>query len=108
MVESEHSVCGWTLPGGGVDVHETLHSAAVREAWEEAGATVEIERELYSYPSWGGHTGYCFAATLVRLEPSPEARATQWIDPLSEAWCEDKQIKRILEGTDLFHPPAAQ
>jgi 8-oxo-dGTP diphosphatase len=102
MVESEHSVKGWTLPGGGVDAHESLENAAAREAWEEAGATVQVGRELYRYPSWGGYTGYCFEAHLIHLEPSPEARATQWIDPHSEEWGEDKQIKRILEETALF------
>lgn len=32
----------WTLPGGGVDLHETPEQGAVREAREETGYDVEI------------------------------------------------------------------
>lgn len=32
----------WTLPGGGVDLHETPEEGAVREAKEETGYDVEI------------------------------------------------------------------
>jgi 8-oxo-dGTP pyrophosphatase MutT (NUDIX family) len=102
MVETEHTARGWTLPGGGVDAHETLEEAALREAWEEAGATVEIGRELFTYPSWSGHTAHCFEARLVHLEPSPENRRLRWINPLDPDWREDPQVKLILEHTNLF------
>ena len=32
----------WTLPGGGVDLHETVEEAAVREVREETGYDVEL------------------------------------------------------------------
>ena len=36
----------WTLPGGGVDLHETATEAAVREVREETGYEIELVRLL--------------------------------------------------------------
>ena len=36
----------WTLPGGGVDLHETASEAAVREVREETGYEIELVRVL--------------------------------------------------------------
>ena len=32
----------WTLPGGGVDLHESVEQAVRREAWEETGFEVSL------------------------------------------------------------------
>lgn len=42
----------WVVPGGYVDLGETVRDAAVREVYEETGLSVELERLLdaYSYP----------------------------------------------------------
>lgn len=67
----------WCLPGGELDPHETLAQAAVREAWEETGLTVQLTRlvGIYSRPNWlvqGGHAILFAAAPLggdLRLCP---------------------------------------
>ena len=42
----------WTLPAGYMELNETAEEAAIREAWEEACARLEIDRLLavYSVP----------------------------------------------------------
>ena len=37
---------GWVLPKGGWETDETCEEAASREAWEEAGITVQIDYDL--------------------------------------------------------------
>ncbi len=41
-----HGAARWTLPGGGVEFHESAEEAAVREVAEETGYAVELVRPL--------------------------------------------------------------
>jgi len=59
----------WCLPGGEVDAGESLVQAALREAHEEVGYTVQLERlvGIHSRPQWlsvGGHI-VVFAARIT-------------------------------------------
>ena len=56
----------WVFPGGYVDLGEEVHVAAVREAREEAGLEVRLDRLLnvYSYPG-RGPVIIVFEATIV-------------------------------------------
>lgn len=37
---------GWVLPKGGWETDEACQEAAVREAWEEAGITIQVDYDL--------------------------------------------------------------
>jgi len=60
LIERKNPPYGWALPGGFVDVGETLERAAIREAQEETGLKVTLKTLLgcYSDPSRDerGHT----------------------------------------------------
>ncbi len=60
LIERANPPYGWALPGGFVDVGETVEAAAVREAAEETGLSVSLDALLgvYSDPARDprGHT----------------------------------------------------
>ncbi len=49
LIERKNEPYGWALPGGFVDVGESLEQAATREALEETSLHVELRELLYAY-----------------------------------------------------------
>lgn len=73
LIERRYPPPGWALPGGFVDVGETLEQAAVREAKEETSLDVELVCLLgcYSDPRRDerGHTASAVYVATASGEP---------------------------------------
>lgn len=73
LIERRHEPFGWALPGGFVDIGETVEQAAVREAQEETGLSVRLKHLLgvYSDPTRDprGHTASVVFVATAAGEP---------------------------------------
>ena len=75
LIERKYSPLGWALPGGFVDVGETLEHAAIREAKEETSLDVSLLALLgcYSNPSRDSRNHTVSAVYIASATGEPRA-----------------------------------
>jgi 8-oxo-dGTP diphosphatase len=96
----------WALPGGFVEVGETVKEAAVREAAEETGLAVEVSRLIgvYSDPDRDPRGHNVSVAFLVRvlsgqMKASSDASEVDVLDPATVELAFDH--RRIIDDAML-------
>ena len=81
LVRTEHR--GWELPGGQIELGETLTDGLQREIMEESGLSVELGRLLHVRSNLSKSIViFCFQATYIsgELRPSEETPQVRWAD----------------------------
>ena len=67
----------WNIPGGHLETHESICSAAIREAKEETNLDIELDGliGIYQFKSPAGNNvlQHCFKASIIGGEPKHQA-----------------------------------
>lgn len=76
---------GWEVPGGQVEMGETLIEALEREIMEESGVTVEVNEMVGVYSNIVAPSKVIFAFLAEYIDgdltPSPESPEVEWVAP---------------------------
>jgi 8-oxo-dGTP diphosphatase len=100
----------WSVPGGSCEPGESFAEAAAREALEETGLRVAIDRELWvvTVPVGDGRMFeiHDFAASVTggQLSPGDDAADVRWVaDADLDALPLTKDLAAYLRGAGLFN-----
>jgi 8-oxo-dGTP diphosphatase len=86
LVRRRNPPAGWALPGGFVDYGESVEQAAVREALEETGLTVELYGLLGVYSDPGRDPRQHTMSVVFLAYPLDPSGLTAGDDAAEVAW----------------------
>ena len=104
---------GWTLPKGGWESGETCEEAASREAWEEAGITVQIdytlppiEKKRPAKASKDSAVYYFYQATVLEMFdkwPESRKRERKWFtfEQALEQLSSRRELQQAIERSTM-------
>ena len=97
LVHHTYGELNWELPGGGADPGESAEEAARREALEEVGVPIAIERLTGVYWEPHGALGWHHFVFRASLAPgSPEPRAADPVEISECGWFASDALPRPL------------
>ncbi|MFC6051852.1 NUDIX hydrolase [Acinetobacter sp. Ac_877] len=89
LLKATYANCAWGLPGGGLDIGETIHEALIRECKEELGCDISIDylSGVYFHSAVISHAFIfrCHLSKNSNIQLSSEHSEFKWfsIDELS-------------------------
>lgn len=89
LLKANYADCAWGLPGGGLDMGETIHQALLRECQEELACTVRIDylSGAYFHTAVSSHAFIfrCHLPEDAKIQLSEEHSEYRWfhLDELS-------------------------
>ena len=86
----------WGLPGGGVEIGESVEQTAVREAFEETGLKVTVKRLVGIYSDLKNHSVMSY----------PDGGAVHYISVVFECERRSGELRMSSESTELRYFPA--
>ena len=111
----------WALPGGGMELGESIAAAAVRETLEETGVDIEVTGLVGIYTDPGHVMAYddgevrqefsvCFRARPIggsAREDGSETKAVQWVDVerVDELPVHESMRQRIADALEEGREP---
>lgn len=91
MVKANYADFAWGLPGGGLDLGETIHDALIRECREELGCDIHIEylSGVYFHAAVQSHAFIFRCRILDESKIKLSHEHTEW------AWCDIEEMSKV-------------
>ena len=103
LLKANYAEHAWGLPGGGLDVGETIHEALIRECQEELGCDIDIQylSGVYYHSAVNSHA-FIFRCELknmtgnIKIQLSHEHSEYDWFDLASLSEVQKLRVQDCL------------